>query len=95
MNERILSKNEIEYSKLETAARMLESKSPNKAQYVIEDVYLDFGSNWMWTTIIRKGYRECQVLSPRDWENIMLADSFTELEQITDEIRNDKWFGDN
>ena len=94
MNERILSKSEIEYSKLETVARMLESKSPNKAQYVIEDVYLDFGANWMWTTIIRKGYRECQVLSPREWKDIMLADSFTELEQIADDIRNDKWFGD-
>lgn len=94
MDERILSKSEIEYSKLETVARMLESKSPNKAQYVLEDVYLDFGANWMWTTIIRKGYRECQVLSPREWEDIMLADSFTELEQITDDIRNDKWFGD-
>ena len=95
MNERILSKSEIEYSKLEIVAKMLESKSPNKAQYVIEDVYLDYGANWVWSTIVRKGYRECQVLSPRDWKSIVMCDSFTELEQIAEEIRNDKWFGDN
>lgn len=92
--ERILSKNEMEYQKLEVVARMLENKSPNKARYVVQDVYLDFGSNWMWTTICREGFRECQVLYPAEWEKIVLADSFSELEQITDEIRNGKWFGD-
>ena len=94
MNERVLTKNEIEYQKMEVVARMLESKSPNKANYTVRNVYLDFGQNWMWTTICREGYRECQVLSPRDWTKIVLADSFTELEQIANEIRNDKWFGD-
>ena len=92
--ERVLSKTEVDYQKLEVVARMLENKSAHKAHYVVKDVYLDFGANWMWTTIVREGYRECQVLYPRDWKNIVLADSFTELEKIAEEIRNGEYFGD-
>ena len=93
--ERILSNNELDYKKMEVVAMMLESKSPNKARYTVRNVYLDFGQNWMWTTICREGYNDCQVLCPRDWRKIVLADSFSELDQIADEIRNDKYFGDN
>lgn len=94
MTERILSKNEIEYHKLDVVATILENESKNHAKYIVQDVYLDFGANWMWTTICRKGYLDCQVLSPREWQKIILAESFTELVDIAHEIMNDKYFGD-
>ena len=94
MIKRILSKQDEDYKKLENVAEMLQHLSPNHAKYVVRDVYLDFGANLMWTTICREEYRECQVLSPREWKEIMLADSFSELKAIVDEIRNDKYFGD-
>lgn len=94
MTERVISKNEREYKNLEFVAKALEISSPNNAQYIVEDVYLDFGQRWMWTTIVRRGFRECQVLSPREWEEIMLADGVRELAEIAEEIRNGDYFGD-
>ena len=94
MTERTLNEFEREYTKLELVAKALEMASPNNAKYHVEDVYLDFGQNWMWTTIVRRGYRECQVLTPREWEEIMMAEGLDELAKIVEEIRNDKYFGD-
>ncbi len=94
MTERVISKNEREYKNLEFVAKALEISSHNNAQYVVKDVYLDFGQRWMWTTIVRRGFRECQVLSPREWENIMTADGISELMNIVEDIRNGKYFGD-
>lgn len=84
-----------EYKKLELVAGLLEFSSPNNAKYVVEDVYLDYGQGWMWTTICRKGYRECQVLNPRDWDNIIFnSTTIEDLVACVKEIRNDKYFGD-
>lgn len=92
--ERVINRTEKEYLKLELVAKSLEIDSPNNAKYIVEDVYLDFGQNWMWTTICRYGYMECQVLCPRDWENIMMAETAEELIDIVKDIRNGKFFGD-
>lgn len=95
MTERTIHVMEKAYTKLEVVAKALEFLSPNNAKYVVQDVYLDFGLDWMWTTIVRRGYRECQVLSPRDWQNIMKADSLEELFNCVDDIRNGTYFTDN
>ena len=92
--ERIIRNMEKDYKKLEMVAEMLQMMSPNNATYKVEDVYLDFGQDWMWTTICRYGFRECQVLSPREWKEIMIAETPQELAKIAEEIRNDKYFGD-
>lgn len=92
--ERVINRTEKEYLKLELVAKALEMESPNNAKYIVEDVYLDFGQNWMWTTICRYGYKECQVLYPRDWENIMMAETAEELIDIVKDIRSGKFFGD-
>lgn len=83
-----------EYKNLEAVAKMLEAVSPNEAIYEVSDCYFDYGQNWMWTTILRFGFRECQILSPRQWEEILLADGIAELAEVAENIRNDKYFGD-
>ena len=93
-NPRVISPNTSEFEKLEAAAAMLEAYSPNNAVYCVEDVYFDFGQNWMWTTICRRGYNECQVLSPRDWELVITAETPAEIAEAVEVIRSDKYFGD-
>lgn len=92
MMERTINRNEKEFKNFEIVAKMLEMLSPNGATYTIKETYLDFGQYWKWTTIIRNG--EVQVLSPREWEAIYFADNPKELAEITEEIRNDRFFGD-
>ena len=94
MVERVIKRDEREYSKLQIVADALTLYSKNKAQYIVEDVYLDLGQDWMWTTICRKGYSECQVLSPRDWKMIMSSESMSDLAMCIDEIRNNEYFND-
>lgn len=94
MQPRIIEAGTKEYKRLEAVAKMLEALSANDAQYVVENVYFDFGQDWMWTTICRKGYKECQVLSPKEWELIILSQTTGALANTCDEIRNDKYFGD-
>ena len=94
MTERIIYPTEKPFKKLEMVAMALEMESPNGATYKVEDTYLDFGQDWKWTTIVRYGYRECQVLSPKDWEDIMLATTIEDLAKIVKEIRSDKFFSD-
>ena len=94
MTERVIRADEPEFQKLTAVAAVLEALSPNKAKYIVKDVYLDFGADWMWTTICRRGFRECQVLSPREWKAIMEIKTADDLAEIVKEIRNDKYFGD-
>lgn len=83
-----------EFKNLQAVASMLEALSPNNAKYIVTDVYFDLGQDWMWTTIVRKGYKECQVLSPREWGAIIFADNAKQLGEATQDIIDDKWFGD-
>ena len=94
MNYRIVKETEPEYRKLQIVAQMLTYDSKHNATYTVNDVYLDYGQNWMWTTICRVGYRECQVLSPRDWDDIMNSRSLEELLRCVRNIQNDEYFGD-
>lgn len=73
---------------------MLEAVSPNGATYVVENVYFDYGQDWMWSTICRRGYDDCQVLCPRDWEKVIMAQTVADLAAAAESIRNDKYFGD-
>lgn len=94
MTERVIRINEPEYKKLTAVAAALEMLSPNGAQYVVEDVYLDYGQDWKWTTICRHGYQECQILCPRDWQDIMVIENSNDLALVIDHIRNDDYFMD-
>lgn len=94
MGYRVIHETEPEYKKLQIVAQMLTYDSVHRAAYTVEDVYLDYGQNWMWTTICRIGYAGCQVLSPREWEDIMNAQSLEELLKCVRDIQNDDYFMD-
>lgn len=94
MTERIIRETESMYKKLQMVARMLTYDSVHDATYVVEDVYLDYGQDWMWTTICRVGYRECQVLNPRQWKDISAAETLDDLLRCVRKIQNDEYFGD-
>lgn len=94
MTERTLWNDEKAYKNMVAIAKMLEATSKHDAQYIVKDVYLDIGQDWMWTTICRRGYLECQVLCPRDWKRIVSADSIKELAEVAEVIKTDKYFGD-
>lgn len=97
--ERILDKSEKGYKNLVAVAKVLEALSPNGYEYSVEDTYLDYGQDWKWSTIIRH-YPEghwcgsVQVLCPRDWKAIVLADSLDDLAKVIEVIRSDKYFND-
>lgn len=82
------------YKKLSAVAAMLEAVSPHDATYLVGDTYFDAGQNWMWTTIIRRGYRDCQVLDPKQWEQILETSTPDDLAKVTNDIINDEYFGD-
>ena len=59
-----------EYQLLKKVAKKLNQDSSNKHKYYVKDVYLDYGQDWMWTTICDET-AQCQVLSPRQWKEIL------------------------
>ena len=95
MTERTLEKGTREYAKLEAVASLLTATSKHGRKYVVEDTYLDYGQDWMWTTITYEGeWCGVQILCPREWQEIMLADSIAELARIAEEIKNGKYHND-
>lgn len=95
MTERVIKREEREYKKLQVVAKLLEIESPNGRRYTVEDVYLDAGQDWMWTTIISHGgFMEYQVLNPREWKEIMAAETAKEIAECVDRIRNGEYFSD-
>lgn len=91
MSERIIKATEPEYTKLLLVANLLTMYSPHDARYTVQNVYLDFGQDWMWSTIVRRGYRECQILSPRDWKRIVGSESVEELLDVIRDLINDSY----
>lgn len=94
MQPKVLAVCDKAYKNLLAVAQMLEAVSPNNAYYVVSDIYFDCGQDWMWTTICRMGYMDCQVLNPREWEMICLADSLEDLYNAANEVKNGKYFND-
>ena len=95
MTERIIKRDEPEYKKLVAVASALEMLSPNNMKYYVNDVYLDFGQKWMWTTISRKDdWCDVQVLNPRDWKDVMCIETAEDLALVVEHIRDDKYFRD-
>lgn len=93
--ERVLKRSESAYKNMEAAARLLSAFSKNGYTYTVEDVYLDFGQDWMWTTITRPSeWGGVQVLSPREWQEIVLADSPSALAEAVEGVMDGKYFGD-
>ena len=96
-NERVLQPSEEEYKNLEYACELMSATSKNNYDYEVEDVYLDYGQKWMWTTITcyDDDRNSWQVLSPKDWKVITEAETLEEIDQyVLNEMKNDKFWLD-
>lgn len=81
---------EKEYEWLLCAAAALECASPNGTKYNVEDVYFDFGQDWMWTTIVayKKDGTSWQALCPRDHDLICTRDIYCLAEAVDNTINS-------
>ena len=84
-DEQVLDPDSEEYKKFEKIADLLNEANiiytsgrhkGERAYFYVDDVYLDFGSDWKWTTIVRED--NVQVLSPADWLSIINEESTPE-----------------
>lgn len=79
----------VEYSNLRVIANYYTATSPYGCRYTVEDVYFDYGQDWMWTTIVcyKPNGDDYQVLYPNEHEKIVLETDNTTLFKIADKIR--------
>ena len=95
MGYRVLSGDEKAFKNMQAIAQVLNALCENdKLVYVVKHTYLDFGQDWKWTTIIRKGgdLGDVQILNPRQWEKIEMARTLEDLTAIVADIRGGKYF---
>ena len=92
--ERTLVSTEKAYKNLKAVATLLEAVDSEGILYSVGDCYLDFGQNWMWTTIIahdpnsqNKVLSSWQALTPRQWKEIEAAETIEELAEIASKIK--------
>lgn len=97
-DEQVLDPDSEEYKKFEKIVDLLNEANiiytsgrhkGDRAYFYVDDTYLDFGSDWKWTTIIRED--NVQVLSPADWLSIINEESTPE--EIVNKIVTDKYSG--
>lgn len=63
-----------ERKQLEKVASLLTQRSPRGYSYYVDEVYFDYGQDWMWTTILcDDGDWGYQALCPREQEEILLG----------------------
>lgn len=96
-HERVLDQREEAYENLNYACDVMFATSKNGYKYEVEDVYLDYGQKWMWTTIVCYGDNNSswQVLSPRDWAIITEAKTLEEIDKyVLNEMKNDRFWLD-
>ena len=76
---------------LETLALVLSAISPNRTRYLVEDVYFDFGQDWIWSTICahKPSGESWQILNPRDYAEIISGKDT--LEAAADLRRGPHW----
>lgn len=95
--------NQEEYKLLEELADTLMELSPNGFKYWVADTYLDYGSKWMWTTVLAEDTISpyfpgtYQAISPAEWLALMNGEDITEIarhvlldKHCPDEIRSSR-----
>lgn len=89
----VLKKDTEAFEKLKKASELLVEKSPNKYKYRVGDTYLDFGSDYQWTTIIayKQDGSSYQALNPVQWEEIVNSKSDNELEKAVIDVLKDRF----
>lgn len=98
--ERTLQFEEQEYKNMQAVASLLTATSKNGYIYQVENVYFDYGQDWLWTTIVAYDLTNnsftssWQVLTPAEWKDVVLADGMVELMNTVQEIKAGQWFND-
>ena len=87
-DQRTFDQDSEEFKRLQEVAVALTKQSPNKHFYTVEDVYLDYGQDWKWTTIVDTS-NGVQILSPRDWFDIV--NSTPTADVVNTLINGDYW----
>lgn len=87
-DQRTFDQDSEEFKRLQEVAVALTRQSPNKHFYIVEDVYLDYGQDWKWTTIVDT-FNGVQILSPRDWFDIV--NSTPTADVVNTLINGDHW----
>lgn len=59
----------------------------------VEDIYFDFGQNWMWSTITTESnWGGVQILYPADYESIIYApDGLALIDAVKAKCKKEKW----
>lgn len=87
----VFSPDTQEYKNLKAFCDLLNKHSPNKHTYIIKDIYKDFGSGIVWTTIL-DSTNGCQVLNPFMWKDIVYERE--SLDNLVKEFFNDEYCQD-
>ena len=73
----------------EAAIALLKVIAPAN-EYSIERIALDYGAGMWWETIIctrpHKSFDSYQMLNPRDWDALAIADSPTEIAKLVESL---------
>ena len=88
---RVFKPESEEYTRLQNFADELNNDERFQANYTVEDLYFDYGQNWMWTTIIAHRQNErgggWQALTPKNQERVVL---WNELDEVKQELLNNE-----
>ena len=91
-DETVLTPNMIEYKYMKAVCDKLNELSNGKVQYQMEDVYLDAGLDWMWTTIVQTGgWTNVQILNPKVWLDIVNGKP---TDEVVKDIRQGEYFSE-
>lgn len=90
-DEKVFEQDSEEYVRLSNIATILTKHSPNKHIYTVKDTYIDYGQDWMWTTIVDT-VNGAQILNSKIWLDIVNDCSIDEI--IHDITTNDYWQGE-
>ena len=91
-DEAVLTPNMIEYKYMKAVCDKLNELSNGKVQYQMEDVYLDAGLDWMWTTIVQTGgWTNVQILNPKVWLDIVNGKP---TDEVVKDIRQGEYFSE-
>ena len=86
-----------ERSRLELVASILTKESGKGRKYEVKDTWMDYGSQLAWTTIVYTHPDDnygVQILSPKEWADLLNAEDDDELNQVIDQITSGEYWSD-
>ena len=89
-DETVLKINTPEYRYMRDVVKKLNELAAPGYTYRMEDVYLDAGQDWVWTTIVQNGgWASTQILNPKQWLDIVNGKP---TDEIVKDIRSGEYF---